>query len=187
ATVHHFLPPTFPLEAHVTEHMRNLCATTWKALRAGEVEKMKEMTEKTGKSGVVLFYDEFYYRLFERAHVFCDLFPNMKTRGQVLIMATEFLLSIKGDRCDNKELKILHHMGAKHRLKKGIRPWQFSAYASAFLETIMFWMGGQAGNILGEAWTVVFAYSAEKMLQAFCPNMVESTDFYQNCDVKAAR
>jgi len=142
---------------------------------------MSNLSKETGKTGVVIFYDEFYQRLFQRAHVFQEIFPNMRTRGQVLIYSTEFMLSMKCNDCP-VEMKKINELGTNHKTKHGIRPWQFSVYIQTFLETVIFCLGTEATPSIGEAWTNVCAYTVGKMLFAFLPKMVNNYEFYQNCD-----
>jgi len=185
ATIHHFIPATFPLDIFVSDKMTQMCANSWKTIRQGVAGNIQTLTKKTGKTGVVTFFDDFYERLFDRAAIFYDIFPNMRTRGSVLILATEFLLSLKGDDNPSETHRVLV-LGRKHKTKPKIRPWHFAVYMQAFLETIMFCLGHDASLNVAEAWTNVCAYALNKMLRGFLPNMVNKSDFYQNCDAKVS-
>eukprot|EP00639_Heterosigma_akashiwo_P026997 CAMPEP_0194693176 /NCGR_PEP_ID=MMETSP0295-20121207/20326_1 /TAXON_ID=39354 /ORGANISM="Heterosigma akashiwo, Strain CCMP2393" /LENGTH=250 /DNA_ID=CAMNT_0039583909 /DNA_START=45 /DNA_END=794 /DNA_ORIENTATION=- len=110
----------------------------------------------------------------------------MRTRGQVIVKATEFILLCKGQN-EPDELKQIYKLGHAHRYKKGIRPWMFSMYSETFLETLMYSLGGEATAAMGEAWTNILGYVLVKILQAYCPKMIDREEIYQNTDVKAVR
>jgi len=183
AIIHHYLPPTFPIDIVVQDGMITRCRQSWNGIKEASTEKIRKISKLTGKTGIVLFYDEFFYRLFDRANVFVDIFPNMRIRGQILVQATEFMLSRKGDDSPQEKKKIFL-LGQRHREEHGVRPWHFSTYIQCFLETVMFWIGEDTNSSLGEAWTNVSAYTVTYMLHSFLPKLVDPREFYQNCDVK---
>jgi len=183
ALIHHFIPASFPLDVYISDKMTQICSNSWKTIRQGSAGNAQSQTNTTGKTGMVFFFDEFYDRLFDRAAIFNDIFPNVRTRGSVLILATEFLISLKGDDNPSETHRIMV-LGRKHKTKPKIRPWHFAVYMQAFLESIMFCLGQDALPSVAEAWTNVCAYALSKMLGGFLPNMVDTHEFYQNCDAK---
>ncbi|CAN0235982.1 unnamed protein product [Phaeothamnion confervicola] len=84
AVVSWYMPPTFPLEINISPAQLDICRKTWKSIVTGRAQGMQSLH---GRSGIVLFYDEFYFRLFQRAAVFKIIFPNMQKRGEVLTKA----------------------------------------------------------------------------------------------------
>jgi hypothetical protein len=82
------------------------------------------MVEYTSKAGIVLFYDEFFFRLFKRAKIFLDIFPDVAKRGEVLMKAIGFLLRITGED-DARENTKLYYLGRSHKYKTLVRPWMF--------------------------------------------------------------
>ncbi|CAM9420358.1 unnamed protein product, partial [Heterosigma akashiwo] len=181
--VEHYLPPTFPIEAIVTTAMMENTNRTWELLSSGQAQGM---ADQVGRSGVVLMYDEFYFRLFKRARKFEEIFPSVSKRAEVMLKGVEFLLALAGN--DSvAEKKRIYYLGRAHRFKQSVRPWHFSVYAETFLETLMFWLGSDSNAAVGEAWTNLFAYTVKRMLQAFIVNRVIENEFYQNSDIDAVR
>mmetsp|Transcript_14342 Transcript_14342/g.21101 ORF Transcript_14342/g.21101 Transcript_14342/m.21101 type:complete len:239 (-) Transcript_14342:134-850(-) len=181
--VEHYLPPTFPIDVTLHEKMLEKCRFTWGILSNGTAQGM---STQVGRAGIVLLYDEFYFRLFKRAKRFEEIFASIQQRGEVLMKAMEFLLALDGD--DREvERKRLYYLGRSHRFKKGVRPWHFSVYAETLLETIMFWLGSDANSSVGEAWTNLFAYVLKRMLKAYLVNRVIENEYYQNSDIEALR
>ncbi|CAN0054641.1 unnamed protein product, partial [Heterosigma akashiwo] len=179
----HYLPPTFPIQAHVSPQMIETAGRTWELLTNGTANGM---VDQIGRSGVVLMYDEFYFRLFKRARRFEEIFPGVQKRAEVMLKAVEFLLALKGD--DSiAEKKRIYFLGRAHRFKQSVRPWHFSVYAETFLETLMFWLGSDSNAGVGEAWTHIFAYTVRRMLQAYLINRVVENEYYQNSDIDAVR
>jgi hypothetical protein len=60
--------------------MMERCRYTWGLVMDGSAEGMKNNQDR---AGIVLFYDEFFFRLFKRAKVFLDIFPDAAKRGEV--------------------------------------------------------------------------------------------------------
>ncbi|CAM9531227.1 unnamed protein product, partial [Heterosigma akashiwo] len=179
----HYLPPTFPIQSLVTPQMMEMAGKTWELLTSGTANGM---ADQVGRSGVVLMYDEFYFRLFKRARRFEEIFPSVQKRAEVMLKAVEFLLALKGD--DHvSEKKRIYFLGRAHRFKQSVRPWHFSVYAETFLETLMFWLGSDSNAAVGEAWTNIFAYTVRRMLQAYLINRVIENEYYQNSDIDAVR
>ncbi|KAH9116732.1 hypothetical protein LEN26_009306 [Aphanomyces euteiches] len=160
---HHFMPPNMPLcpvydVAHVA-----LCNHTWKTICKAGTPKMKEYH----KEGIVLFYDEFFHRLFQRDPGFNEVFPGIRKRIEVLIKAMKFLLNDSGvpelqvrDRCRN--------LGYRHKSIPLVRPHHFATYASTFVEVAMFWLDTEATPNVGEAWSNVIGYNLKRVESKCC-------------------
>ncbi|CAM9435867.1 unnamed protein product [Chrysoparadoxa australica] len=181
--VAHYMPPTFPLEAYLDPIMMMRCRTSWEKIMAGTADGMGS---HAGKDGIVLYYDEFFFRLFKRARVFLDIFPDPAKRGEVLMKALGFMLKLEGDDglVENKKI---FYLGKSHRFKSQVRPWHFSVYVETALETLMFWLGGDADVETGEAWTCLVSYTLKRLLQAYLVDQVVPNEFYQNCEIEAMR
>lgn len=173
--VQHFMPPTFPIAVNVTSEMISLCKKNWYDLKNGLPTKMLSASIATGKTGIVLVYDDFFERLFLRSDVFKRVFKNIRTRGKVLVYAAEFILSVKGDQ-SSEEVERIHRLGSWHRTKPGLRAWQFSVYIQTFLETIMFWLGSEVTFEVAESWTNISAYIVGKMLQSYLPKLIDEIE-----------
>ncbi|CAM9204782.1 unnamed protein product [Phaeothamnion confervicola] len=183
--VEHYMPPTFPLEAFLDPLMMEKCRVTWGMIMAGTAEGMRAHAH-TGRAGIVLFYDEFFFRLFKRAKVFLDIFEDPVKRGEVLMKAFGFMLRLEGD--DNEtEKRRCFYLGKSHRFKGKVRPWHFSMYIETALETLVFWMGSDADVETGEAWTCLVAYTLRRMLEAYLVDRVLPNEWFQNVEIDAVR
>jgi len=181
--ISHYLPPTFPIESVVTAVSLEHCSNTWNLISLGTAQGMGN---QIGRSGVVLLYDEFFFRLFKRAKVFEDIFPSVQQRAEVLLKGVEFLLGLNGSDSPQEQKRLLY-LGRAHRFKQRVRPWMFSVYAETFLETLMFWLGSDANSSIGEAWTNLYSYALRRILTAYLVNRVIENEFYQNSDIEAIR
>ena len=179
----HYMPPTFPLEIFLTQTHLDACRRTWKLIVTGQANGMQA---SQGRSGIVLFYDEFYFRLFQRAKVFKNIFPNMQKRGEVLTKAMGFMLKLTGDNSQEECLK-LATLGHEHQAKTDVRPWHFPSYCEVALEVLMFWLGTDATIETGEAWTVLIAYVLQRMLGTFLIGKTDRNEFYQNSGANNAK
>ncbi|CAM9757360.1 unnamed protein product [Chrysoparadoxa australica] len=176
SSVARYMPPNFPLETFLTSDTTAICRETWRSIIKGTAAGM---ASSPGKSGIVLFYDEFYWRLFERAQVMKAIFPNMKKRGEVLTLVVGSILKVVGNG-DKAEVRELKRIGYNHQAKKLIRPWHFSTFCEALLETVMYWLGSDADVVVGEAWTHLLAYVLRHVLTSYLLGKIDPTEYYQN-------
>ncbi|CAM9101187.1 unnamed protein product [Chrysoparadoxa australica] len=181
--VEHYMPPTFPITVNIDEKMMELCRSSWALILSGKAEGMKNSMQE-GKDGIVLFYDEFFYRLFKRARVFLDVFPDIAKRGEVLMKALGFLLRLSGDNSVIENTK-LYYLGRSHRYKPTVRPWMFSVYMTTCLETLMYWLGTDADAQVGKCWTSICSYALIRLLRAYLKERVIHNEYYQNYEIHA--
>ncbi|CAM9302215.1 unnamed protein product [Phaeothamnion confervicola] len=181
--VNHYMPPTFPLTSVINETVMKRCRDSWKSILDGSAEGMKT---QAGKAGIVLFYDEFFFRLFKRARVFIEVFPDLAQRGEVLMKALGFMLRISGTREDANETAKLYYLGRSHRYKTGVRPWMFSVYITTCLETIMYWLGAEADHEVGWAWTNLTAHVVRGLLQSYLKDTCIPIEYNQNYQLEAS-
>ncbi|CAM9399472.1 unnamed protein product [Chrysoparadoxa australica] len=175
--VAHYMSPTMPLDFEVRDRHKEICGKSWKCIVQGKATGGNQVAR--GDAGLVLFCDEFYYRLFQRYSAFKAVFPNMKKRGEVLISAMQFILDLEFDGSKEERLKICK-LGERHHTKKGVRPWHFSAYTETLLETIMSWLGREASIDTGEAWSMCVGYVCEKLLSTYLIGQVIPTEYQVN-------
>lgn len=183
AIVSHYMPPVLPIEATMDGTMMPLVNKTWQLIVAGTADGMRR---HQNKSGIVLFYDEFFFRLFKRARVFLEVFPEPAKRGEVLMKALGMLIRIEGKN-SKQENQMLFYLGRGHRYKSALRPWMFSVYMTTCLETLMFWLGTDADLEVGNAWTCLTSYVLKRMLIAYLPGKVVPNEYYQNTNIDAVR
>ncbi|RHY31574.1 hypothetical protein DYB32_003360 [Aphanomyces invadans] len=164
--VQHYMPPQFPLLPVITKVRLQLCLRTWEMVQSAATDKMKQY----GKPGIVLFYDEFFYRLLERDATFGLVFVNVKQRGEVLIKALTFMLSMRAD--DPSDVANMQNrcrfLGHKHRTYSKVRPHHFAAYTMTCIEVIMYWLGDDASPQVGEAWSNVVGF----VLRYYCDKSI---------------
>lgn len=183
--VQHYVPPNFPVVARVSESYMTTCETTWDIIRNADTGRMK----RYAKPGIVLFYDEFFYRLFQKDETMEDVFPNVKIRGEVLIKAMTFFLRLIVQANQNRELAITRcrFLGHKHRSFVGVRPHHFSTYTATLVEVIMYWLSERASPQVGEAWSHVMGFALKHILESFLCNRLDPYESYQNITIAAIR
>ncbi|KAF0689626.1 Aste57867_18957 [Aphanomyces stellatus] len=171
----HYMPPNMPLCPTYQNNYLKECNRSWKIICKASTAKMKSYN----KDGIVLFYDEFFHRLFQRDPGFEEIFPGIRKRIEVLIKAMKFILNDSGasaalvtQRC--------HNLGHRHRTIPKVRPHHFAAYASTFVEVAMFWLDIEATPDVGEAWSNLVGFNLKFMLQSFLANAVDETEWNQN-------
>jgi hypothetical protein len=182
--VNHYMPTTFPVQIVFEKEMVKRVHNSWALIMDGTADGMKNNIGD--KAGIVLFYDEFFFRLFKRARIFLDIFHDPAKRGEVLMKALGLLLRTQGDG-NRTETEKIFYLGRNHRFKAMLRPWMFSVYITTCLETLMFWLGGDADMDVGEAWTCLASYVLRRMLISYLPGMVVPNEYYQNYDIDAVR
>ncbi|RHY33470.1 hypothetical protein DYB32_001629 [Aphanomyces invadans] len=172
---HHYMPTNMPLCPVYQNSYVQECGRSWKIICKASTPKMRSYN----KEGIVLFYDEFFHRLFQRDPGFNDIFPGIRKRIEVLIKAMKFLLNDAGleeakviDRCRN--------LGYRHKTIPKVRPHHFSAYAQTFVEVAMYWLDVEATPDVGEAWSNLIGFNLKYMLQAYLYDLVDEAEWNQN-------
>ncbi|ETV72868.1 hypothetical protein H257_12218 [Aphanomyces astaci] len=183
--VQHYMPPQFPLLPLITKPRLQLCLKTWEVVQSASTDKMKQY----GKPGIILFYDEFFYRLIERDATFSQVFVNVKERGEVLIKALSFILSMRAD--DPADVTNMQNrcrfLGHKHRTYARVRPHHFAAYTMTCIEVIMYWLGDDASPLVGDAWSNVVGFVLRYLLEPYLYGRTDPYELYQNTTIAAVR
>lgn len=175
STLHHFIPATLPMMPMYNAAFVAECNKSWKIVLTAGSQRMKSY----GKTGIVLFYDEFFLRLFQRDASFQQVFPNIKKRSEILIKAMTLMLKSSTD--NNAQLiNKIRYLGHRHRSFPKIRSHQFATYASTAVEVIMFWMDEYATPDSAEAWSNVVGFFLKHMLESFLPQRVDPFESHQN-------
>ncbi|KAF0720540.1 Aste57867_259 [Aphanomyces stellatus] len=183
--VQHYMPPQFPLLPVVTKARMDLCVKTWDMIRHATTDKMKSY----GKPGIVLFYDEFFYRLFQRDTTFQVVFSNSRERGEVLIKALMFILSMRAENEGTIESmkNRCRFLGHRHRGFSKVRPHHFAAYTMTCIEVMMYWLGAEASPLVGEAWSNVVGFVLRYLLEPYLYCRTDPYECYQNTTIAAVR
>jgi len=183
--VQHFIPPNLPVLPKCNTTSLETCARTWKMLANGESSRIKQH----GKPGLTLFYDEFFYRLFQRDTTFPDVFPTEEKRVEILLKAMGFVMSSQAGSEEAKKNNInrCRFLGHKHRTFILVRAHHFAAYVSTCIEVIMFWLAENGTPEVGEAWSNVFGFFLEHMLESFLFDRIDPYYCYQNTVIEAVR
>ncbi|KAF0743546.1 hypothetical protein Ae201684P_004082 [Aphanomyces euteiches] len=175
AVVHHYIPANLPMMPIFTETYLSDCNNSWTYILTSSTDRMKDFS----KPGIVLFYDEFFFRLFQRDESFKEVFPDIRRRGEVLIKALTLLLKSSSD--DNARLvNKIRYLGHRHRYFPKIRAFQFATYGATMIEVVMYWLGELATPDIAEAWSNVVCFFMKHMLEAFLTNRVDPFESYQN-------
>ena len=129
--VHHFMPPNLPLNPKVTEFHMEVCKRTWLAISTAETGRMK----RYGKPGIVLFYDEFFYRLIQKDVSMEMIFTSIKMKGEVLVKVIGFFLSLQMTSKEEREDSIdrCRYLGHKHKYFVGVKNHHFAVYAATLV------------------------------------------------------
>mmetsp|Transcript_27622 Transcript_27622/g.35698 ORF Transcript_27622/g.35698 Transcript_27622/m.35698 type:complete len:334 (+) Transcript_27622:37-1038(+) len=179
-SIQHYIPPTFPLHPMVTKHHLKAINKTWKLIREGTAEGLTKGTG--GKSGIVFFFDDFYFRLYQRSTEFSDFFGgDLRKRGEVLLRITQYIASM--DISDRRQLdKDLELLGKTHaHVKRNIRPWMYSVFVETLIESLMYCLGENGTYESSLSWTFALAYILEKMLQKALKGRLMDFEFNANC------
>ncbi|OQR86551.1 hypothetical protein ACHHYP_10423 [Achlya hypogyna] len=183
--VQHYMPPQFPIIPRLTKDRVQTCMRTWELVQSASTEKMKQY----GKPGIVLFYDEFFYRLFERDTTMALVFPNTKQRGEVLIKALTFILGVRADApADVENVKnSCRFLGHRHRTFMKVRPHHFATYAMTLVEVVMYWLGDMASHDVGQAWSNTTGFILRYLLEPYLFSRTDPYELYQNTTIAAVR
>ncbi|KDO18768.1 hypothetical protein SPRG_15931, partial [Saprolegnia parasitica CBS 223.65] len=180
---HHYMPPNMPVFPVYEPSYHETCARTWKLLCKGSTLKMQQYH----KDGIVLFYDEFFHRLFQRDPSFTEIFPGIRKRIEVLIKAIKFMLP---ESHNTSSIDVMHrcrHLGHRHKTFPKIRPHHFAMYTSTLVEVAMFWLDTEATPDVGEAWSNLIGFHLKFMLQAYLYENVLESEWSQNVTIPTAR
>lgn len=174
--ISHHLPATFSLECVVSAEHIVACRRTWQLILSGQAKGM-EVHKQQCLSGIVLFFDEFYYRLFQRAQPIQEAMPSLKNRGEVLTKAVGLILRLRGDDSLGENAS-LARLGLLHQSYKGVRPWHFSIYSEVLLEVLLYWLGSDATIEVSEAWITLLAYALNRILRTYLIGMIDKNEYY---------
>lgn len=175
--VHHYIPANFPLLPVLNSSYIQDCNKTWRMICLAKTNKMREY----GKRGIILFYDEFFHRLFQRDDTMEEVFISVRKRSEVLIKAMSFML--KPNLQDTEREQIANRcrrLGYHHRSFEKVKPHHFGIYVSTCIEVIMFWLGDDATPNIGEAWSNLVGFYLKHILQAYLFDKVDPKSSVQN-------
>ncbi|OQR91834.1 hypothetical protein ACHHYP_04312 [Achlya hypogyna] len=178
----HYMPPNMPLCPQFEERFHAECNRSWKVICKGTSFKMREFK----KDGIVLFYDEFFHRLFQRDPSFTDVFPGIRKRIETLIKAMKFMLG-DAHRDTNLIITRCRNLGYRHKTIPLIRPHHFSTYTSTMIEVMMYWLDNEATPDVGEAWSNIVGFHLKYMLQAYLFENIDDEEWSQNTTITTAR
>ncbi|ETV88995.1 hypothetical protein H257_00411 [Aphanomyces astaci] len=172
---HHYMPTNMPLCPIYQESYVQECGRSWKLICKASTPKMRPYN----KEGIVLFYDEFFHRLFQRDPGFYDIFPGIRKRIEVLIKAMKFMLNDAGLE-ETKVIERCRNLGYRHKTIPKVQPHHFAAYAQTFVEVAMYWLDVEATPDVGEAWSNLIGFNLKYMLQAYLHDLVDESAWNQN-------
>lgn len=180
--IQHYVPPNFPLEPDLNKTYVMDCVRTWKLIVMAATGRMAEYK----RPGIVLFYDEFFYRLFQRDFTMEYVFPDVSKRSSVLIKAMTFMLKNSAE--DNDQvISRCNFLGHRHKSFHRVRPHHFAQYTSTAVEVIMYWLGEYATREVGEAWSNVVGFYVYHILEAYLAQKVDPFESYQNTVISAVQ
>jgi len=158
--VHHFLPAAFPLQCTIKNFHIDKLKYSWKIVRSEGALGQKENDD--GQSAIVVFYDEFYNRLFSKSAVFREHFPGLKMRGGILNRIIHFVCSIDVLKLKETERK-LTVLGDNHNTLN-VHPWMYGVFAETLVETVLQCLGEEASFEYYQSWTVALSFCLKNML-----------------------
>ncbi|KAF0711791.1 Aste57867_5049 [Aphanomyces stellatus] len=183
--VQHYMPPHFPLLPKLTTAYIETCRRTWTLIQTAGPPMMRQY----GRPGIVLFYEEFFLRLFERDTTIAKVFANAKKRGEVLVSAIQFILSSKAD--TKEEIAAVANrcrfLGHRHRTFPKVRPHHFATYTTTCIEVVMFWLGDLASWEVGVAWSNTVGFILQHLLEPYLYRRTDPYEHYQNTTIAAVR
>ncbi|RHY14666.1 hypothetical protein DYB25_007850 [Aphanomyces astaci] len=178
--VQHYLPPNLPIRPILNAAYLTDCTKTWKLIVTANTDRMRQY----GKSGIVLFYDEFFFRLFQRDFTLEDVFPDIAKRSEVIIKAVTFMLKSSSDD-QRRVINRCHFLGHRHRTFTSLRPHHFAQYTSTLIEVMMYWLREYASPDVGAAWSNIVGFFLMHILEAFLSEKVDPFESYQNVVIGA--
>ncbi|OQR91763.1 hypothetical protein THRCLA_08879 [Thraustotheca clavata] len=173
--VQHYMPPNFPMRPILNSAYVMDCSKTWKLIVTANTDRMRQY----GKSGIVLFYDEFFFRLFQRDFTLEEVFPDIAKRSEVLVKAMTFMLKCSADN-PKQVVNRCRYLGHRHRSFGGVRPHHWAQYTSTVIEVIMYWLGEYASPDVGAAWSNIVGFFLQHILESFLNDKVDPFESYQN-------
>ncbi|EQC31393.1 hypothetical protein SDRG_10994 [Saprolegnia diclina VS20] len=183
--VQHYLPPQFPIIPRLTQPNIEICRRTWDLIQTAGTDKMKQY----GKPGIILFYDEFFHRIFERDATIREVFPKVQQRAEVLIKAISFILATRAGTPASVEETVTtcRFLGHKHRSFAKVRPHHFAQYTNTCIEVLMYWLGEAASHDVGMAWSHTVGFVLRHILEAFLFQRTDPYESYQVTTIAAVR
>ncbi|OQR97030.1 hypothetical protein ACHHYP_12918 [Achlya hypogyna] len=183
--VQHYLPPQFPIIPVLTPTNVDICRRTWDLIQTAGTDKMRQY----GKPGIILFYDEFFYRIFERDTTIREVFPKVQQRAEVLIKAINFILSTRAGTPASvmETVNACRFLGHKHRAFAKVRPHHFAVYTNTCIEVIMYWLGEFGSHEVGTAWSHTVGFILRHILEAFLFQRTDPYESYQITTIAAVR
>ncbi|KAF0746500.1 hypothetical protein AaE_008102 [Aphanomyces astaci] len=200
--IEHYMPPNFPLLPQLTPSRIALCRRSWAQLHAASTPAMKPYD----RPGIVLVYEEFFYRLVQRDTTITRVFPTAKKQGEVLhgyvretqcgsISRDEDLLGVMEIDTPQDVAAVASRsrfLGHRHRSfpnvrGSDVRPHHFAMYTSTCVEVIMFWLGDMASPDIGSAWSNTAGFVLKHLLEPFLYERTDPYECYQNITVSATR
>ncbi|CAK4241716.1 unnamed protein product [Aphanomyces euteiches] len=178
--VQHYMPPNLPIRPVLNAAYIMECNRSWKLIVTANTDVMR----KYAKSGIVLFYDEFFFRLFQRDFTLEDVFPDIAIRSEVLVKAVSFILKSSSDD-PRRVISRCNFLGSRHRSFTGVRPHHFALYTSTMIEVIMYWLGEYASADVGAAWSNLAGFFLLHILEAYLSEKVDPFESYQNVVIGA--
>jgi len=172
--VQHFLPAAFPLECTVKSFHIDKLNLSWKIVRTEGY--MSRMENEQGRSGIVIFYDEFYKRLFEKSTCFQEHFPGLKMRSGILNRVIHFVCSIDVLKLKETERK-LAMLGNSH-VAFNVHPWMYGVFSETLVETVLLFLGEDASYEYYQSWTIALGFCLKTMLQQALKRKVNQRETY---------
>jgi len=182
AIVQHYIPANLPIQPVLQAAYVADCNRTWKHIVTATTDKMKEY----GKSGFVLFYDEFFFRLFQRDITFAEVFPSIKRRAEILVKALTLMLKANTENVAQLMNRV-RYLGHRHRSFPKLRAHQFASYSTCVIEVMMYWLGEHATPDVAEAWSHLVGFFLKHILESFLADRVDPFESYQNTNLTSAQ
>jgi hemoglobin-like flavoprotein len=167
----HFQPYEFPMIPIIKSDSHVKLNDSWNYIISREYDTMN------GKiSGDLYFYDYFFKLLFSRFIDFKIIFPNTKSRIDIISKAMTFIISIRMDNLDS-DIQTCQRLGKMHGSMVK-HPYLFGIYATTIHSCIKHCLGNLATYDVMETWLHVLAFVLRNMF----PSYLKSIDFSGHYD-----
>eukprot|EP00639_Heterosigma_akashiwo_P013681 CAMPEP_0206371032 /NCGR_PEP_ID=MMETSP0294-20121207/6243_1 /ASSEMBLY_ACC=CAM_ASM_000327 /TAXON_ID=39354 /ORGANISM="Heterosigma akashiwo, Strain CCMP2393" /LENGTH=261 /DNA_ID=CAMNT_0053818085 /DNA_START=191 /DNA_END=973 /DNA_ORIENTATION=+ len=147
-SIAHYMPPTFPLHATLTESTHHVLSTSWKTIESEE-------RNSNGQSNLTTFFDLFFTRLYIKSSLCEELFNTMpfKKKSKLLMRCIRFIRESSG--ISNRELRnsiFFSDSSPFLELEHDLPPSLISVFSETLVETVAHFSPKPDQKVVREAW-----------------------------------
>jgi len=177
--IEHYTPYCHPLCPVITSESQNLVINSWKTIVATDhdTEPIFGVVGNNKMSGSCFFYTTFFDQLFARLSDFARIFPNIKSRADIISHVMAMIVSIRVENLEFTKLR-LTSLGEKH-INIVLDPWLFGIYVTTIHSTVRACLQDDATPSVMNAWLHTLAFIIQNMLPSYFGDCVRFKRWYE--------